>query len=51
MNKFLSFLEETLAPMGDRIGNQRHLKAIREGFMVAMPLILIGSIFLLYFAI
>lgn len=47
MNKFLSFLEETLAPMGDRIGNQRHLKAIREGFMVAMPLILIGSIFLL----
>lgn len=47
MNKFLSFLENTLAPMGDRIGNQRHLKAIREGFMVAMPLILIGSIFLL----
>lgn len=47
MNKFLFFLEHTLAPIGERVGNHRHLKAIREGFMMAMPLVLVGSVFLL----
>lgn len=47
MNGLLNFLEAKVAPFGDRVGNQRHLKAIREGFMMAMPLILVGSIFLI----
>lgn len=47
MKKLLDFLENTLAPLGERVGNQRHLKAIREGFMMAMPLVLVGSVFLL----
>lgn len=47
MKKFLEFLENTLAPLGEKVGNQRHLKAIREGFLMAMPLVLVGSIFLL----
>lgn len=41
------FLEQKLAPFGEKIGNQRHLKALREGIMMAMPLVLIGSIFVL----
>lgn len=47
MNKFLNFLENKLAPLGKKIGEQRHLKALREGILMAMPLVLIGSIFVL----
>lgn len=47
MQGFLSFLENKLAPWGERIGKQRHLKALREGIMMAMPLVLIGSFFVL----
>ncbi|OTO05304.1 PTS cellobiose transporter subunit IIC [Enterococcus sp. 5B3_DIV0040] len=47
MNKFLSFLENKLAPLGEKIGTQRHLRALREGIMMAMPLVLIGSFFVL----
>lgn len=45
MHAFMDFLQNKLAPMGERISKQRHLKALREGFMLAMPLILVGSIF------
>lgn len=47
MNGLLSFLENKLAPWGEKIGKQRHLKALREGIMMAMPLVLIGSFFVL----
>lgn len=47
MKSFLNFLENTLAPLGEKIGKQRHLKALREGIMMAMPLVLIGSFFVL----
>ena len=47
MNNILTFLETKVAPFGEKVGNQRHLKAIREGFMMAMPLILVGSLFLI----
>ncbi|WP_303972022.1 PTS sugar transporter subunit IIC [Streptococcus merionis] len=47
MNGLMHFLEHKLAPVGQRIGNQRHLKAVRDGFMMAMPLVLVGSFFLL----
>lgn len=47
MKQFLKFLENTLAPLGEKIGKQRHLKALREGIMMAMPLVLIGSFFVL----
>lgn len=47
MNRFFDFLEHTLAPLGTKLGNQRHLKAVRDGFMMAMPLVLVGSFFLL----
>ncbi|HCT4326646.1 TPA: PTS cellobiose transporter subunit IIC [Enterococcus faecium] len=33
--------------MGEKIGKQRHLRALREGIMMAMPLVLIGSFFVL----
>jgi PTS system, lactose/cellobiose family IIC component len=45
MHKFMDFLQNKLAPFGEKVSKQRHLKALREGFMLAMPLVLIGSLF------
>ena len=47
MKTLLNFLEMKLAPLGEKIGKQRHLKALREGIMMAMPLVLLGSFFVL----
>lgn len=38
------FLEEKFVPVASRIGNQRHLVAIRDGFIAIMPLMIAGSL-------
>ncbi|WP_208560167.1 PTS cellobiose transporter subunit IIC [Marinilactibacillus kalidii] len=45
MNKFMSVLEDILLPVADKLNNNRYLTALRNGFMVALPLIIFGSIF------
>ncbi|GAE92843.1 PTS system [Gracilibacillus boraciitolerans JCM 21714] len=45
MNKFMEFLERFLLPIADKLNNNRYLSALRDGFMVALPLIIFGSIF------
>lgn len=37
------FLERRFVPVAARIGNQRHLVAIRDGFIAIMPLTIVGS--------
>ncbi|GAA0592185.1 PTS cellobiose transporter subunit IIC [Virgibacillus siamensis] len=44
-NKFMEFLENMLMPIADKMNNNRYLTALRDGFMVALPLIIFGSIF------
>ncbi|WP_027634630.1 PTS sugar transporter subunit IIC [Clostridium hydrogeniformans] len=44
MNKLIDFLEKHLVPIASKFGSQRHLVAIRDGFVAIMPLILIGSL-------
>ncbi|MGL4522919.1 MAG: PTS cellobiose transporter subunit IIC [Bacilli bacterium] len=44
MNGFISFIERAFVPIAARIGAQRHLVAIRDGFAMTMPLILTGAI-------
>lgn len=46
-NTMMDFLSNKLAPFGEKVAAQRHLKALREGVLMAMPLVLIGSIFTL----
>ncbi|MGL6115621.1 PTS sugar transporter subunit IIC [Cetobacterium sp. SF1] len=46
-NTFLNKLEKILLPIGDRIGNQKHLAAISTGMMMTLSLIVIGSLFLI----
>ena len=43
MNGFISFLERTIVPKAAKFGSQRHLVAIRDGFVALMPLIIAGS--------
>ncbi|MEK4384087.1 PTS cellobiose transporter subunit IIC [Aeribacillus sp. FSL K6-2848] len=45
MNKFIEVLENILLPIADKLNNNRYLTALRDGFMVALPLIIFGSIF------
>lgn len=40
MDKF----EDKVMPVADKIANNRYLMAIRDGFMLAMPLLIIGAI-------
>ncbi|MCQ8213498.1 PTS transporter subunit EIIC [Cetobacterium somerae] len=46
-NKFLNKLEKVLLPIGDKIGNQKHLAAISTGMMMTLSLIVVGSLFLI----
>ena len=45
MNRFMEVLENALMPVADKLNNNRYLTALRNGFMVALPLIIFGSIF------
>lgn len=45
MNRFMEILENILMPIAEKLNNNRYLTALRDGFMVALPLIIFGSIF------
>ncbi|MEI5991713.1 PTS system, cellobiose-specific IIC component [Enterococcus termitis] len=47
MKKFTEFIEEHLAGPMAKLANQRHLRAIRDGIIATLPLIIIGSFFLI----
>lgn len=40
-------LEKTLMPIAEAIGKNKYLIAIRDGFLISTPLLIVGSIFLL----
>lgn len=47
MDKFLEAVENKLAPLAQKLDRNRYLTAIKDGFFVVMPLLIIGSVFLL----
>lgn len=47
MKAFTGFLEKYLSPIGAKLGNQRHLQALANGMMMTLPLLVIGSIFMI----
>ncbi|MBN2795382.1 MAG: PTS sugar transporter subunit IIC [Clostridia bacterium] len=44
MKGLLNWFEEHFIPVAAKIGSQRHLVAIRDGFIAIMPLIIAGSV-------
>jgi cellobiose PTS system EIIC component len=47
MSKVNDFLENRIMPVAGRIAGQRHLQSLRDGLILAMPLIIVGSLFLI----
>ncbi|MGG0237364.1 PTS cellobiose transporter subunit IIC [Bacillus rhizoplanae] len=45
------FLERYVMPIAGRIAEQRHLQAIRDGIILTMPFLIIGSFFLIISAL
>lgn len=43
----LKKLESVLMPLAERIGKNKYLIAVRDGFLLSMPLLIVGSFFLL----
>jgi len=48
-NVFFDFIENKIAPVAGAFSSQRHISAIRDGFIGGMPFMIVGS-FLLVFA-
>ena len=44
MNAFINWMEQHFMPIAAKIANQRHLIAIRDGFIAIMPVTMVGSI-------
>ena len=44
MGSVIAFLEKYFVPIAGRFGSQRHLVAIRDGFVSITPLILVGAL-------
>lgn len=43
MNKFFEWMEEHFVPIAAKIGSQRHLVAIRDGFATITPIVMAGA--------
>lgn len=47
MSKLFAWMESHLLPVMTRLSEQRHLRAIRDGIVSTIPLIIVGSFFLI----
>lgn len=45
MNGFVGVIEQKIMPFANKLGNQRHMVAIRKGIIATMPLTIVGSFF------
>ncbi len=46
VNKVICFVENVVDPITGRISSQRHIIAIKDGFMATMPFLIVGSLLL-----
>ncbi|HAS3577711.1 TPA: PTS sugar transporter subunit IIC [Vibrio cholerae] len=44
----IGIVEKHIAPIAEKVGNQPHVRAMRDGFIVAMPFIIVGSFILIF---
>lgn len=51
MKKFMEIMEKYFVPIAAKLGSQKHLVSIRDGFVAIMPLIIAGSFAVLINAI
>lgn len=46
MAGFVSFMENRMMPVAGKLAEQKHMAAIRDGIVLTLPLLIVGSIFL-----
>ncbi|MET4696249.1 PTS sugar transporter subunit IIC [Endozoicomonas lisbonensis] len=46
-DQLIQFVEQKLGPFAGKVGCQRHVTALRDGFLVSMPFVIIGSFILI----
>ncbi len=44
-DKLMTFIENKILPIAAKIASNRYLNAIRDGFVFAMPFLIVGSIY------
>ena len=47
LDKFTQFIERHLAGPMEKLGSQRHLRAVRDGIVSTLPLIIVSSFFMI----
>ena len=47
MKKFMGLMEKYLMPLAMKMASNRHLNALKDGFVYTMPFLIIGSFVLL----
>ncbi|MFC1234252.1 PTS sugar transporter subunit IIC [Vibrio sp. F74] len=47
-NTIINIVEKYIAPLAVKVGNQKHIRAMRDGFIIAMPFIIVGSFALVF---
>lgn len=47
LDKFTQFIERHLAGPMEKLGDQRHLRAVRDGIVSTLPLIIVSSFFMI----
>ncbi|CAH0534313.1 Lichenan permease IIC component [Vibrio stylophorae] len=48
IDKTMHFVENSVAPIAGRISAQRHINAIKDGFVSSMPFLIVGSLLLVF---
>ena len=43
-----NFIEQKVTPIAGRIGNQKYVTSIRDGFISALPFMIVGSFMLVF---
>ncbi|WEM41946.1 PTS sugar transporter subunit IIC [Photobacterium sp. DA100] len=46
-DKVMNVVEQHIAPLASKVGTQKHVRAMRDGFITAMPFIIVGSFILI----
>jgi PTS system cellobiose-specific IIC component len=44
---FMNFIEEKVSPLAAKVAGEKHLMAIRDGLAQIIPLVIVGSVFIL----
>ncbi|MCG7587093.1 PTS sugar transporter subunit IIC [Photobacterium sp. OFAV2-7] len=47
-DKLMNVVENIIAPIAAKVGSQIHVRAMRDGFITAMPFIIVGSFILIF---